>query len=328
LGNAELIRRKAKLEALLPLVRPEHVDNVRWEIERIKMQLGIPDDRKAPPVDLRKAEAGVDGVGSLRFQATAPPGVGRLVRLPLFPSIVPQSPRYSVVTDAGVGQPASINPVFTVVSDWSTGTPIRMTGLQLRTRVVKFATLRVVGFKASVKFRLQWGYTTDVFPFAPPPAPLTPFYDRVTQQPFVLVKNLTLGGGVNLFPQDEYADAAIYSESVPEFAGLRDYPVLQDPNTCSVNVATTSLSYGIPESLIPGGPLVAPFGAPAAGSPYIFTGVVPTVALVRPVVQVSMNLVCEVLDDALVPGVHVPGPYARPGATSRRPNQLGMEYVR
>jgi hypothetical protein len=324
LDHAELIRRKAKIEALLPLVRPEHVDKLYRRLMRVNAELRLPPESDMPPNDPAASSAGTNGVGGLHFQANAPAGVGRLVRVPLFLSALPTDlTRSSVVTDAGVNQVAAINPVVSVVSDWFAGQPVRTTGMQMRTRVVKFAVLRVVGIKISARFRLQYGFTTT---FMAPP--LVPFFDRECQQPSLLVKNLVVGGGTNLFPQDDYVDATVYSESVPEFAGLRDYPVLEDPNTCSINVATVALSYGIPASLIPGGAFVAPFGAPAGGSPYVYVGPNPFVGLVRPVTQFSMSLVCEILEDEIVKGVHIPGPYARRDALARLPSPLGMETVR
>lgn len=328
LDRAELLRRKAKIEALLPLVRIEHTNTLYRHLQRINQELRLPPDSDSAPTDVRASEAGVNGVGALRFQVQSPAGVGRLVRVPLYLSQINSNPSSTVITDGGINAQSVISPVVSVVSDWNNGQVVRTTGLLMRTRVVKFAVLRVVGFKTVARFRLQYGYSTDVYPFPAPPAPLTPFFQHEAQVPSLLVKGLTVGGGTNLFPNDDYVDATVYSEAIPEFAGLRDYPVLEDPNTCAVNVASLALSYATPSALIPGGPIVAPFGAAAAGSPYAFAGAVPTVGLVRPVVQFSMSLVCEVLEDKIVPGNHIPGPYARRDAMARRSNVLGSEQVR
>lgn len=323
MDRAELFQRKAKIEALLPLVRSEHTDRLYQALERVNAFLRLPPEADKAPDDPIASESGVNGVGALRFEAEAPPGPGRLVRLPFYLAASQVNPRSFVVTDLGVGAISGVSPVVTVVSDWNAGQVIRTTGLQMRTRVSKFVDLRIVGFRTVARFRLQYGFTS-IF-IAPP---LLPFLDREAPAPSLLCKNLQIGGGTNLFPQDAYVDATIYAESVPEYVGLRDYPVLTDDNTATVSVATTSLSYAIPEALLGGPPDPAPFGAPAAGSPYVFSPFpVPAIELVRPVIQFSMSLVCEVLEDADF-GRRTPGPYARRDALARHPNARGTEIVR
>ena len=109
----------------------------------------------------------------------------------------------------------------------------------------------------------------------------------------VLVRDLQIGGGANLFVHEDYGNASIYSTKNDSFSGLRDYPLVKSPNVAQVSVALFQNSDG---------------SAPATGNSYADMGTQ---------VIFSCNLVCEILQDDQY-GSHIPGPYARKGAMVRR----------
>lgn len=280
---------KERIEALLPLVEPERASRMRQRLKRIHYELGIPQPDKPYAEDYYRADAaaaGVDGVGGLRFDVNAPPGVGRLVRVPLYLEQLPPPPAVTpVVTDGGLLAPAVENSLVIVgpVGARATGPMV------LRSRPIEWADLRIVGFQASQRV---FGGSVGA---APPPPPPAPGAQTAWPRPMLVVKNLSVGGGASLFPQIDYVDATIYSPRVPELAGLRDYSLLESPNTASVSAAVLAT--------VPPGP---PSGAPA--------------------MTFSCNLVCEILDDTGF-GAHIPGPYARRGALERNPNTDGQTYL-
>ena len=97
---------------------------------------------------------------------------------------------------------------------------------------------------------------------------------QTTSAPTLLVSDLKIGGGTNLFTHEEFADASLYSQDVDDFAGLRDYPILEAPNVASVSVAAVSPT--------------------ATGDRITF----------------SLSLVCDIVADENY-GMHLVGPYAR-----------------
>ena len=249
---ARLLRRKAKLEALLPAVRSpirqkaiaarlRHIDKV---LARSGYSAG-----QGAAVDMA-AYYGVEGVGGLGFQVNSPPGLGRLVRLPFYPDVA----NARTNTSAGMGILSAVNPVFIEIPAAGGITA----GLHvIQTPQVSWATLRIVGFECNQRA----------------------FRGIAAHGPAMLVSDLMIGGGANLFTHEDFADATIYDADQPEFCGLRDYPVLKSPNTATVscwqvdNVAGEALTF-------------------------------------------SAAILCEVLVDDNY-GAHVPGPYARQGAMVR-----------
>ena len=82
-----MLRRKRELEALLPLLSSTQSVKVRDELVWISNRLGQvlrQDDGKVYLRDSRRSAAGLNGVGGLQFSAKAPPGQGRLVRVPFY----------------------------------------------------------------------------------------------------------------------------------------------------------------------------------------------------------------------------------------------------
>jgi hypothetical protein len=80
---------------------------------------------------------------------------------------------------------------------------------------ISWATLRIVGFETSH----------------------SSFKGIGNPGPTVLVEDLQIGGGANLFTHEDAADGFIYDANQPEFCGLRDYPILKSPNTATVTVS-------------------------------------------------------------------------------------------
>jgi hypothetical protein len=152
-----------------------------------------------------------DGIGGLRFVATAPPGVGRLCRVPFY------------LTSAG-GDFRALPPGGTV-SATSATSPIIATApvaggvsasATLTTPQISWATLRIVGFEVAINIGENQS-TDDVGE--------------------LVVQRLKIGGGANLFVHEDYAPANIYASGNDSFSGLRDYPLLKSPNTAEVTVA-------------------------------------------------------------------------------------------
>jgi hypothetical protein len=190
------------------------------------------------------------------FQAQSPPGLGRLLRLPFYPV----DANAGAITGAGANTPSSTNPV--VILDPALVGNTSGTSFRMLTPQISWATLRVVGFEsAQRKFRAI-----------------------SNPGPTLLVQNLKIGGGANLFTHEQFADATIYDADQPEFCGLRDYPILKSPNQAEVTVLAVN-------------------------------------SVVGEMNTVSLSLLCEVLVDDNY-GAHVPGPYSRKGALVRQGGQF------
>ena len=170
-------------------------------------------------------QALVDGVGGIQFTVQSPPGVGRLIRIPFY--LLQGVNNFAALTAVG-NTPAEVAaslgaaPGATIASSSdpliAAGPPTGAAGAgntaTLFTPQISWATLRVVGFEASV-----FGAT---LPSAP-----------VAQIGFAALK---IGGGANLFVHEDFAPADIYLDSQPSLAGLRDYPLLKSPNVAQVLV--------------------------------------------------------------------------------------------
>ena len=153
-------------------------------------------------------------LGGLEFQATSPPGVGRLVALPFYPTVVNED----VTTNSGTNVASETNPVCIYSIGNTTanvGTPMTM-----RTPQISWAVLRVVGFEAEFRTNSAQNLST----------------------PTLLVDNLRVGGSTNLFTHENASDVAFYDVNKEYYAGLRDYPLLTAPNTTEVTVSAISPS--------------------------------------------------------------------------------------
>ena len=157
----------------------------------------------------------VDGVGGLQFTAQAPPGVGRLIRIPFYvtTTIAGFKPLSTSPVAAGGSGTSSTVPAICAESPFEAGSATAVTGtVQLQTPQISWATLRIVGFEAAVRY--------PVLPNGP-----------VAQLCF---SQLQIGGGANLFVHEDFAPADIYLSGQDSFAGLRDYPILKSPNVAQL----------------------------------------------------------------------------------------------
>ena len=154
--RARSIRKRDRLLSLLPLLSPEKATEVRYELQKLEAELGPerPDFTKAQP-DLDRSAAGVNGVGGLMFQTEAPPGAGRMVRVPMylydanFTQLSFQAPEVGpmVVTSVGANQVDESNPsvIVTMPNDLS-GRRV-LSGFLFRSPLIEWARLRVVGLE-------------------------------------------------------------------------------------------------------------------------------------------------------------------------------------
>ena len=170
----------------------------------------------------------VDGIGGMQFVAQAPPGVGRLIRIPFYleTAVVNFCPLAT-----GVGNTGNVTAALGAVAAAaiSTTVPVICAGPPaavgagataiLRTPQISWATLRIVGFEVDVLEAL-----------VPATSPMQ-----------LSVSDLKIGGGANLFVHEDFAPTSIYLAGQPSFAGLRDYPLLVSPNTSEVSVQTVGL---------------------------------------------------------------------------------------
>lgn len=250
-----LLQRKAKLQALMAVSGPRKQAAIQRRLARIDAVLSKTGYSEAQAAgQLASAAAGVEGIGGLMFQAQSPPGLGRLLRLPFYPV----NANAGAITSNGQGQASAVNPVVILDPTQINANNTSGTAFQMLTPQISWATLRVVGFESAQRQ-----------------------YKAISNPgPTLLVQNLKIGGGANLFTHEQFADAKIYDADQPEFCGLRDYPILKSPNQAEVTI-------------------------------------LPVNSVVDETNTVSLSLLCEVLVDDNY-GAHVPGPYSRKGALVRQ----------
>jgi hypothetical protein len=249
---AQILRLRNKLANALPLVGPARQKQIQMRlarIDRVLAKVGYTAQKAQAATAL--AASGIEGVGGLSFQAMSPPGIGRLVRLPFYPV----NGTANVTTSNGAAAASTTNPVFIEIP--AAGTSGNNAHI-LQTPQISWATLRIVGFEVAIKLNCA----------------------LQNAGPVLVVQDLKIGGGANLFTHEDYADGSIYSADQPEFCGLRDYPILKSPNQAVVTVRMLDDVGG--ESL-----------------------------------TASCSLLCEVLVDDNY-GAHIPGAYARAGSLVRQ----------
>lgn len=256
-----LLQRKAKLQALMTVSGPRKQAAIQRRLARIDAVLSKTGYTEAQAAgQLSAAAAGIEGIGGLMFQAQSPPGLGRLLRLPFYPV----DANAFAITAGGLNQPSSTNPVVILDPSQNGALPNQTSGTAFRmlTPQISWATLRVVGFESAQRQAKAIS----------------------NPGPSLLVQNLKIGGGANLFTHEQFADAMIYDADQPEFCGLRDYPILKSPNQAEVTILPVNLNFDETNT-------------------------------------VSLSLLCEVLVDDNY-GAHVPGPYSRKGALVRQGGQF------
>lgn len=253
----KLVEKKAQLEAALPVVDDARAAAIESRLDRIEAELKkeVARAQAIGNVAAVKAAMGIDGIGGLEFQAQAPAGIGRMVRLPFYPDSAAPAAGY---TAAGTTAPV-------IEATCPVAAAAQLGQITVRTPQISWATLRIVGFEVEQQSQ-AFGVASGSIPEAK-----------------LLVSDLQIGGGANLFTHEDFADADVYDADQPEFCGLRDYPILKSPNVAQVSIATVGLSSAAETS----------------------------------VSQFSCHLLCEVLQDDNY-GAHIPGPYARKGAMVRR----------
>ena len=288
-----LVEKKAQLEAALPVVDDNRAMQIEARLDKIEAQLAreVARAQAIGNVAALRAAMGVDGTGGLEFQAQSPAGVGRLIRLPFYPTAAPGpaaplgafTPGYR--TSAGIGAISTVSPVIGIIggalaaaidTDVSSAAAFTMTTPQ-----ISWATLRIVGFEIDDRDMVESTSPVTSTTVVNSGAGCCPM-------PKIVVSDLQIGGGANLFTHEDFGDGNIYSCTANEFCGLRDYPLLKSPNTAQVTVAAVGIFTGDT-----GG---------ASNQEYA---------------QFSASLICEVLQDDNY-GSHIPGPYARAGAMVRR----------
>ena len=276
---AKLVEKKAQLEAALPVVDDARAAAIESRLDRIEAQLKkeIAHAQAIGNVAAVKAAMGIDGIGGLEFQAQAPAGVGRMVRLPFYPT----AGAAGYVTGAGTADASSSSPVVTLSLTDAGSYPTQAAAFTMSTPQISWATLRIVGFETDIH---NVSVTVGAAAGTTAPGEVA----NSVAAPKLVVSDLQIGGGANLFTHEDFADAEIYDSAQPEFCGLRDYPILKSPNTAQVSIGALAIS-----------------GDALAGTAGITT------------ITFSCALLCEVLQDDNY-GSHIPGPYARKGAMVRR----------
>ena len=167
-----------------------------------------------------------DGVGGLGFTAQAPPGIGRLIRIPFYMSTGAagfNALTTAPIAGAAVGAANATQPVISGQSPFeATGAgAATVTGtITLTTPQISWATLRIVGFETAV------------------------YYPVLNNGPCsqLVYSDLQIGGGANLFVHEDFAPANIYLAGQDSFAGLRDYPILKSPNTAQVQAQIVGIA--------------------------------------------------------------------------------------
>jgi hypothetical protein len=197
------------------------------------------------------------GQGGLKFIATAPPGQGRLIRIPFylesatvgFDAMVPGTALAATMNANGIASTSSPAILAAPAAAAGFGT---QAGVLFLTPQISWATLRIVGFEVCESGRETQGID-----------------GKVTLN----FKNLQIGGGANLFVHEDYGTADIYAAHNDSFAGLRDYPLLKSPNVAQVEVRTQTNTSG---------------GASPVADSNVGMGMVSLF---------TCNLVCEILQD-------------------------------
>jgi hypothetical protein len=185
-----LERKRRRLQSLLPLISTDKAVDVRYEIALIDQKLGPPQLAFAKPQpDLDASAKGVNGVGGLVFQAEAPPGPGRLIRVPFylydanFTQLSFQAPQVGpmVITGAGANRVDEKNPTVIVTMPNDPSGRRVLSGFLFRTPVIEWAKLRVVGIEVTQIHAVYGGNAVAYTAESPGPTPdssvFVDFYD-------------------------------------------------------------------------------------------------------------------------------------------------------
>jgi hypothetical protein len=175
-----LVTKRRRLQSLLPLISTDKAVDARLEIQLIDAKLGPTKPAFAKPQpDLEASAKGVNGVGGLVFQVQAPPGQGRLVRVPLylysanFNQLSFQAPQVGpmVITGAGPNQVDEANPTVIVTMPNDPSGRRVLSGFLFRTPVIEWAKFRVVGLEVTQTHAVYGGNAPGYTAGAPGPVP-------------------------------------------------------------------------------------------------------------------------------------------------------------
>ena len=155
-----------RLELLLRLSSGDRARDLREALTQLYAKVGKAPVRPDPAAlmkDVAASAAGVNGVGGLKFEVNAPPGIGRLVAIPLYLYELDNQPAFPaggtpwtpVSTGAGALVPDESNPTVIVnippfASDGITANR-KVSGLYFRSPILEWATVRIVGFQVSTR---------------------------------------------------------------------------------------------------------------------------------------------------------------------------------
>ena len=106
---ARLMKRRSRLQALLPIsgqARQRLIAKRIRHIDRVLARSGYSAEQAASQAAI--AASGIEGIGGLQFQAMAPPGIGRLLRLPFYPATA----HVGSTTQGGDNGLSTTNPVM------------------------------------------------------------------------------------------------------------------------------------------------------------------------------------------------------------------------
>lgn len=257
-----LRKEKKRLERLIPLVSPHRSAKMVRKLKAINAKLGIGQESEKVKLFTTSQQAlaasGISGVGGLRFLTESPPGPGRLVRIPFYLSsfdstqaatpVVNGTAVPLVVTAGGSDVGSDTNPIVLATVPTQVGVRV-VHSMFMQTPILEWATYRVVGFQSRGLAAPQ--ASSGVAPPAPgADFPLNNPIFQAAPVPFLLVRDLQVGGSANLFCQPGYQDAAYYNGGLPYMTGLRAYPFVDNTNRAQVSAAVagaqgSSLSFSL-----------------------------------------------------------------------------------
>lgn len=139
------------------------------------------------------------GVGDLDFIVNAPPGVGRLERLPFNVLALIQGAPGTVVGDSIVSVPAGTAP----------------NTVNLATDQIPWAVVRIVGVEITRTINNPGAGAPD----------------------FWSLDQFNVGGGAELFLQQGVIDLDYFAAGLDRIPGLRDYPIVRSPNQAFITVS-------------------------------------------------------------------------------------------
>ncbi len=150
----------------------------------------------------------VSGVGGLGFQTQSPPGAGRLVRIPCYPSNPTQAWNGSGGIDA-----AGDDPILDIVIPAGFTTSAKYT---IQTYQFDYGTYKVLGLQSNFQGSYDTGMGAPVVGATVPPPPFVGIPGSSPRGVAIAMGNLALYNGQTLFVQLEDADASTF-QLLPDY---------------------------------------------------------------------------------------------------------------